>query len=121
VVDEIDRSLHPLLARKFIEYFLAGSAGHQSQLILTTHDTNLLDLELFRRDEIWFTEKNGAGASHLYSLAQFKVRTDLKVDSGYLHGRFGAIPFLGGLDRLFPQPPTGKAAPKKRAKAAANP
>lgn len=120
VVDEIDRSLHPLLARKFIEYFLAGSAGHQSQLILTTHDTNLLDLELFRRDEIWFTEKNGAGASHLYSLAQFKVRTDLKVDSGYLHGRFGAIPFLGGLDRLFPQPPTVKAAPKKRAKAAAS-
>ncbi len=120
VIDEIDRSLHPLLARKFIEYFLAGSAGHQSQLILTTHDTNLLDLELFRRDEIWFAEKNDAGASHLYSLAEFKVRTDLKIDSGYLHGRFGAIPFLGGLDRLFPQPPAEKAAPEKRAKAPAN-
>ena len=74
----------------------------------------------FRRDEIWFAEKNEAGASHLYSLAEFKVRTDLKVDSGYLHGRFGAIPFLGGLDRLFPLPPVEKAAPEKRAKAAAN-
>jgi len=120
VIDEIDRSLHPLLARKYMEYFLAGSATHQSQLILTTHDTNLLDLDLLRRDEIWFAEKNNAGATHLYSLAEFKVRSDLKVDSGYLHGRFGAIPFLGGLDRLFPLLPVAKAAPEKRAKAPAN-
>ncbi|MDB6134639.1 MAG: abortive phage resistance protein-like protein [Verrucomicrobiales bacterium] len=119
VIDEIDRSLHPLLARRFIEYFIAENTGHQSQMILTTHDTNLLDLDLFRRDEIWFVEKNEDGASHLYSLAEFKVRTDLKVDSGYLNGRFGAIPFLGGLDKLFPEPAIEKPAPKKRPKAAA--
>lgn len=102
IIDEIDRSLHPMLARKFIEKYLDLAAAHGSQLILTTHDTNLLDLDLLRRDEVWFAEKNKSGATEIYSLADFKVRSDLRVDKGYLHGRFGAIPMLGGMERLFP-------------------
>ena len=56
-----------------------------------------------RRDGIWFAEKDDAGASHLYSLADFKVRKDLDIEKGYFAGRFGAVPFLGGIDRLMEQ------------------
>jgi AAA15 family ATPase/GTPase len=101
VIDEIDRSLHPLLARKFLECFLATRCPQGSQLILTTHESNLLDLDLLRRDEIWFAEKSPAGATEIYSLSDFKVRQDLRIQKGYLEGRFGAIPFLGNLDRLM--------------------
>lgn len=71
-----------------------------NQIIFTTHDTNLLDLDLLRRDEIWFVEKNQQGISNIYSLAEFKVRPELKVEKGYLNGRFGAIPFFGDPNRL---------------------
>jgi AAA15 family ATPase/GTPase len=103
IIDEIDRSLHPLLSRKFIEFFLKVCKEHGSQIIITTHESNLMDLELLRRDELWFTEKNPQGATTIYSMSDFKVRTDLKIEKGYLHGRFGAIPFLGNLDRLIEQ------------------
>ncbi len=101
VVDELDRRLHPLLSRYFVEsFFKLRPPGSKSQLIFTTHESNLLDLSLLRRDEIWFVEKDGKGASHLSSLAEFKVRPDLHIQKGYLNGRFGAIPFLGDLDQL---------------------
>ena len=54
-----------------------------------------------RRDGIWFAEKDHEGATHLYSLADFKPRKDLRIEKGYLQGRFGAVPFLGGIDRLI--------------------
>ena len=93
IIDEIDRSLHPLLSKCFVREFLKLCAGKGSQLIFTTHDTAFLDLDLLRRDEIWFTEKkSGKGATELYSLAEFKVRTDLKIDKGYMQGRFGGVP-----------------------------
>ncbi len=111
VVDEIDRSLHPLLAKQLIAYFLQARHERPGQLIVTTHDTHLLDLELLRRDEIWFAEKNEAGATHLYPLADFPVRNDLRVDKSYLQGRFGAIPFLGGIDRLLGKS-SAEAAPE---------
>lgn len=101
VIDELERSMHPMLARKFIEYFLQSNGDTRSQLIFTTHESALLDLDLIRRDGIWFAEKDSAGATHLYSLADFKVRKDLRIEKGYLEGRFGAIPFLGGIDRLI--------------------
>lgn len=104
IIDEIDRSLHPLLAKKFIEYFLSFTKC-KSQILLTTHETHLLDLSLLRRDEIWFAEKNAAGATHIYPLADFPVRKDLRVEKGYLLGRFGAIPFLGAIDSLKAPPP----------------
>lgn len=91
VIDEIDRSLHPLLAKGFVRSFLENCIG--SQLVFTTHETAFLDLELLRRDEIWFVKKQGArGASEIYSLAEYRVRTDLKVDKAYLQGRFDAVP-----------------------------
>ena len=98
IIDELDRRLHPMVSRLVVQSALAGNS--QSQLIFTTHDTNLLDLDLLRRDEIWFAEKDKGGASHLYSLAEFKIRSDLKIEKGYLNGRFGAIPFIGDIQRL---------------------
>jgi len=99
VVDEIDRSLHPILSKKFLEFFTKTKGA--SQLIVTTHEANLLDQELVRRDEVWFAEKNQAGATHLYSLNDFNIRNDLEIRKGYLQGRFGAIPFLGNIDQLL--------------------
>jgi AAA15 family ATPase/GTPase len=101
VVDELDRRFHPLLTRMVVELALRCDSEHtHSQLIFTTHDTNLLDLELLRRDEIWFVEKDNAGASNLYSLADFKVRPDLRIEKGYLQGRFGALPFISSVKDL---------------------
>jgi uncharacterized protein len=72
VIDELDRSLHPLLTRFFLEEFLrAGDTASANQLICTTHDTNLLDVNLLPPSSIWFVEKNRAGSSHLYSLDEF--------------------------------------------------
>lgn len=101
ILDELERSMHPMLARKFVQYFLEAAEESGSQLVFTTHESTLLDLELVRRDGIWFTEKDEKGSSHLYSLADFKIRKDLRVDKGYLQGRFGAVPFLGGIDHLI--------------------
>lgn len=101
VIDEIDRSMHPMLTWKFLEFFLKCCEGEQRQIIVTTHESNLLDLDLLRRDEIWFAEKDNAGATKIYSLAEFKIRKDLEVRKHYLQGRFGAVPFLGSLDRLL--------------------
>jgi uncharacterized protein len=98
-LDELDRRLHPLLSQCFLQSVMR-CRGSANQLIFTTHDTNILDLDLFRRDEIWFVEKNNSGASTLYSLAEFKVRPDLKLEKGYLSGRFGAIPFFGDSQQL---------------------
>lgn len=91
VVDELDRSLHAVLVKEFIREFLQRAKGHRSQLIFTTHETHALDQELLRRDEIWFVEKKGS-ATELFSLDDFPVRTDLRLDRSYLLGRFGAIP-----------------------------
>ncbi|WP_181050135.1 ATP-binding protein [Methylobacter tundripaludum] len=99
-IDEIDRSMHPILVREFLDFFLKSCDGGQRQIIVTTHESNLLDLELLRRDEIWFAEKDANAVTHLYPLTDFKVRNDLEIRKHYLHGRFGAIPFLGNLDRL---------------------
>ena len=104
-VDELERSLHPLLTQLFLRrFFDVGRQAEPSQLIFTTHDTNLLDLSLLSRDSIWFTERDDSGASSLYSLAEFKPE-QLKqlgnsLEEGYLRGRFGAIPFFGDPVRL---------------------
>ncbi|MFN0215416.1 MAG: AAA family ATPase [Saprospiraceae bacterium] len=100
IVDEIDRSLHPELTRKFIEAFLSSTGQPFSQLVLTTHESSLLDLDLLRRDEIWFVEKSTDGASHLYSLEEFKPRFDTEIRKAYLQGRYGAIPFISDTNQL---------------------
>ncbi len=100
LIDEIDRSIHPLLSRMFLQAYLDDKNCGRGQLIITTHESQLLDRKILRRDEIWFAEKDKSGGSHIYSLAEFKVRNDLKLGKGYLDGRFGAIPFLGDLESL---------------------
>ena len=104
-VDEMDARFHPLLTRAIIRLFQSPEMNPKNaQLIFVTHDTNLLDPKRnqFRRDQIYFVEKDRYGASHLYSLAEFKgVRKNDAFEENYLQGRFGAIPFLGGLDRLM--------------------
>lgn len=100
VIDELDRSMHPILTRKIMEYFLNSSENLASQLIVTTHEANLLDLELLRRDEIWFVEKNKKYSSELYSLLEFKPRKETNITKGYLQGRYGAIPFLSNPEDL---------------------
>lgn len=97
-VDEIDRSLHPGMTKNLIAYFMSQQS--KGQLIFTTHESNLLDLEIFRQDEIWFTEKDKAGSTKMYPLSDYKPRYDLDIQRGYLAGRFGAIPFLGNLKDL---------------------
>lgn len=99
IIDEFDRSLHPKLARKFLNLFYKIQ-DLKSQLIVTTHESSLLDLDLLRRDEIWFAEKNNNGASNLFSLNQFKVRYDSKVEKAYLLGRYGAIPIFKTFDDI---------------------
>ncbi len=94
IIDELDRSLHVLLPKFFLEAYLSANQ-HRSQLIFTTHDTHLLDLNLLRQDEIWFLEKDEYGVSHLYSLVNLKINPDLNIQKGYLQGRFGGIPFVG--------------------------
>ena len=98
VVDEIEDSLHPLLTRRLIEMVQDKAINTKgAQLIFTTHDAMLLDLNFFRRDQIWFAEKNDETcATELFSLASFSPRKGENVRKGYLQGRFGAIPFLGG-------------------------
>ena len=98
-IDEIDQSLHPSLLKDFITK-VQQIPNKKGQLIISTHESNLLDLDLFRQDEIWFAEKNKNGESHFYPLSDFNVRPDLDIRKGYLSGRFGAIPFLANLKDL---------------------
>lgn len=95
IIDELDRKLHPLLSYRLLEAFIG--ATECGQIVFTTHNTHLLNLDLFRRDEIWFVEKNRNGLSTVYSLADLNVRPDVDVRRGYLNGRFGAIPFIGNI------------------------
>lgn len=94
LIDEIDRSMHPILTKGILEYFVSQFSKRSSQLIVTTHESNLLNLDLFRKDEIWLVEKNKFGSSKFYSLLEFTPRADKDIRRGYLSGRFGAIPFL---------------------------
>lgn len=101
-VDELDSSLHPALAVELVRMFndpVRNPKG--AQLVFNTHDTNLLDPRLFRRDQIWFTEKDDKGVTHLYPLTDFKPRKDENLERGYLQGRYGAIPFVGSLETLL--------------------
>ena len=89
-VDEIGRSVHPVVLRALLQRFLRTPA--RGQFIFTTHQLDLLDTDLFRQDEIWFVDKNQTGASELYALSDFKPRRDLDLQRGYRAGRYGGIP-----------------------------
>ncbi|MCY3985420.1 MAG: ATP-binding protein [Candidatus Dadabacteria bacterium] len=94
VIDELDRSLHPLLTRKLIQTYLDScNAQSRGQLMFTMHDVSLMDQRLFRRDEMWVTEKNSEGSSEIFSFNDYKgIRYDKDIRKSYLQGRLGGIP-----------------------------
>ena len=108
VIDELDAKLHPLLTMAIVKLF--NSPEHNpknAQLVFATHDTNLLNYGCFRRDQIYFTEKNEFEATDLYSLVEYiepdgkKVRKDRSFEKDYVAGRYGAIPFVGDFSKLI--------------------
>lgn len=101
IIDEFDARFHPLLTKKILELF-NSKENEGAQLIITTHDTNLLSSDLLRRDQIEFVEKDKYGASHLYSLVQFKgIRNNSSFEKDYIQGKYGAIPFLGNFNKIL--------------------
>ncbi len=95
VIDELDSSLHPILVKYLLKLFHDPELNKLgAQLIFNTHDTTLLDTDVFRRDQIWLVEKDRSGASKLYSLLEFSPRSNEALQKGYLEGRYGGIPFI---------------------------
>ncbi|EOS47576.1 hypothetical protein C810_00660 [Lachnospiraceae bacterium A2] len=92
VIDELDRCLHPSLTYKFVDTFLKLAEQKHIQLIVTTHESRLMDFDLLRRDEIWFVNKRKSGESDIYSLEEYNARFDQKIDKAYLEGRYGGVP-----------------------------
>jgi AAA15 family ATPase/GTPase len=102
LIDELDARLHPLITRELICLFNSNETNpHNAQLIFTTHDTNLLSSKTFRKDQIWFTEKDNKGATDLYSLVEYKVGKNASFERDYIMGKYGAIPFLGNFKELI--------------------
>ena len=107
VVDELDSSLHPLLTLAITKLFNSKEFNpHNAQLIFATHDTNLLFYGNYRRDQIYFVEKDKYGASEMYSLVEYKeegktIRKDRSFEKDYIEGRYGAIPFIGNLSNVM--------------------
>lgn len=102
VIDEINRRFHPLLTYKFIEEYLKIAEDYHIQLIVTTHESKIMDLNLLRKDEISFVNKNEQGESEFFSLNKFGERFDKKICTAYLNGDYGAIPtFYSGRIKEF--------------------
>lgn len=102
VIDELDSKLHPLLVRKIVTLFNSAETNPKgAQLLFSTHDTFLLSAGLFRRDQVWFTQKDNFGATEAYSLAEYKVRSSSPFERDYLQGRYGATPIIGDMEMIF--------------------
>ncbi len=97
LIDELERSLHPVLVKEFLRVFYKNMEKTKSQLVITTHESRLLDLKSIRRDEVWFAENSIENGTNLYSLEEFKTRFDQKLDKAYLLGRYGGIPHIKSL------------------------
>lgn len=106
LIDEFGTSLHTKLSIELLKIF-QSQLNHNAQLIITTHDTNLLRSDLLRRDQVWFTEKDDCGVSDLYSLVEYKinqassVRNDATFNKDYLLGKYGAIPYFGNIAQFL--------------------
>jgi uncharacterized protein len=99
VIDEIERSIHPILIKALVEKFSQDQQTN-GQLIFTTHESSLLEQNIFRTDEIWFVEKDKQGCTDIYPLSDFKEQKITDIRKGYLNGRYGSIPFLAHLKDL---------------------
>jgi AAA15 family ATPase/GTPase len=93
VFDEFESSFHPHIVKKLYN-LIVNKAGSKSQLIVTTHSPTLLDLDVVRRDQVWFVEKNGELASELYSLVDFAPTVNDNIAKGWMQGRYGAVPYI---------------------------
>src|SRR5713226_4540098 len=101
-VDELEARLHPLLTKALVGLFNSSANRKNAQLIFATHDEGLLDPKRIRRDQVWFVEKNGFGASRLYCLDEFKgVRKEAKFAKEYLLGQFGGVPRVGDFEGVL--------------------
>jgi hypothetical protein len=102
VVDELDSKLHPLLIKFLVSLFNSVENNPKNaQLIFVSHNTNLFNRSVFRRDQIWLAEKNKYGATELYSLVEYKVRNDASFEKDYMSGKYGAIPFTNQDEALL--------------------
>ena len=103
VVDELDSKLHPFLCKYLIDMFNNPEINKSnSQLVFTTHNSSLLNQDIFRRDQIWFTEKDAKyGNTNIFSLLEFKQRKDVNIEKGYLAGRYVAVPFIKNIESVF--------------------
>lgn len=102
VVDEVDASLHTQVCETFLAIFNNKTINvNGAQILATTHDTNLMQSKVLRRDQVWFAEKNLNGATSIYPLSDINTRRGDNIEKGYLEGRFGAIPFPGSVDELL--------------------
>lgn len=99
IIDEIERSLHPILIKDIIKK-ISESLSAKGQLIFTTHESCLLDQDLLRPDEIWFAQKDTEQATQFYPLSDFNIHKTANIENGYLNGRYGGIPFLSNLNDL---------------------
>lgn len=117
IADELDTKLHPLLTQRIVQLFNSSLTNpRNAQFVFATHDTNLLSAGLFRRDQIWFTEKDSLGATQLYALTDYKpggktVRNDEQLEKNYIAGKYGGIPYLGNFDALFERDPMAEEIP----------
>lgn len=102
-MDDLDARMHPLISRAIVNLFNSKETNpHHAQLIFVTHDTYLLSNKIFRRDQIWFTEKDRYGVTNVYSLAKYRnIRSDASFENGYLQGQYGAIPHIGNLSHIM--------------------
>lgn len=94
IIDELERSLHPMLTKRFIELLNECHKKNNIQVIFTTHESTIMTLELFRKDQIWFMNKEADYNTSLYPLDVFKERNDKVISKAYLEGRYGAIPLF---------------------------
>ena len=99
LIDEIERSIHPIIIKEIISK-ISSDESAKGQLVFTTHESCLLDQDILRPDEIWFTQKDVGGATKLYSLSDFNIHSTANIENGYLNGRYGGIPFLSNLKDL---------------------
>ncbi len=99
VVDEIERSIHPIMIKDIMQK-LSENENARGQIVFTTHESGLLDQRIFRPDEIWFAQKDAEQATQLYPLSDFNVHKTANIENGYLNGRYGGIPFLSNLKDL---------------------
>ena len=99
LIDEIERSIHPVLIKNIISK-ISESKDAKGQLIFTTHESCLLDQSIFRPDEIWFTQKDVDQSTQLYPLSDYNIHKTANIENGYLNGRYGGIPFLSNLTDL---------------------